>query len=69
MKKLLFTLVVLFPFVAVSVEMFKGAPITSLALYLTIVTILVVTVVVAWRRPATRPVTTKKPVWEESLNK
>jgi hypothetical protein len=32
MKKLLVTLVVLFPFVAVSVEMFKGAPITSLAL-------------------------------------
>ncbi|MFN5934469.1 MAG: hypothetical protein ACK46D_09255 [Roseiflexaceae bacterium] len=63
MKKLLVTLVVLFPFVAVSVEMFKGAPITSLALYLTIVTILVVTVVVAWRRPTTRQVTTKNPVW------
>lgn len=69
MKKLLVTLVVLFPFLAVSVEMFKGAPVTSLALYLAIVTVLIVTVVLAWRRPATPADTTKKPVWEESLNK
>ena len=58
MKKLLVAIAVLFPFVAVSVEIFKGAPITSFLLYAAIVVVL-----------ATTATSTKKPAWEESLNK
>lgn len=69
MKKLLVAIAVLFPFVAVSVEIFKGAPITSFLLYAAIVVVLFATVIIAWRRPATSATSTKKPAWEESLNK
>lgn len=69
MKKALFILAVVFPFLAVSVEMFKGAPITSFVLYAAIVIGLAVTVFVAWRKPTTPATDVPKPVWEESLNK
>ena len=69
MKKVLVVLAVLFPFIAVSVEIIKGAPITSFALFAAIVVGLAVTVVVALRTPATPDTANTKPVWEESLNK
>lgn len=69
MKKLLAVLAVVFPFVAVSLEIYRGAPITTFAVYAAIVTGLAITVVVALRTPARADKSVSKPSWEESLNK